>query len=218
MTFQANLSIQTHSVVDAPSDLQGPLGRFGIRMVFAKDEEVYAQEEAADLLYQVVSGSIRTTRFTSDGRRQVGDFYHSGDVFGLEKDGVHRFSAEALTDCVIMVARRAALDLAAGREAVDQFIAAATREELHRAQDHLMLLGRKTACEKVATFLLELSDRTGQPAELSMGRQDMADYLNLTIETVSRMVTQLQASGVVQFTTCRQFVVTNRAALERLGG
>jgi len=218
MTFQTNPSLYAHTVVDAPSDLMGPLGRFGIRMVFAKDEEIYAQEEEADLLYQVVSGSIRTTRVTSDGRRQIGDFYHSGDVFGLEKDSVHRFSAEALTDCVVMVAKRSALELAAGRDVVERFIAAATWEELDRAQNHLLLLGRKTAFEKVATFLLELSDRTGQPAELSMGRQDMADYLNLTIETVSRMVTQLQTIGVVQFTSCRQFTVENRAALERLAG
>ncbi|HET9159180.1 MAG TPA: helix-turn-helix domain-containing protein [Caulobacteraceae bacterium] len=218
MTFQTNPSLQAHAVVEAPNDLSTPLGRYGIRMVFARDEEIYAQEEDADLLYQVVSGTIRTTRFTSDGRRQIGDFYYPGDVFGIERAGIHRFSAEALTDCVVMVAKRTALELAAGRDFVEKFLAAATRDELNRAQDHLLLLGRKTACEKVATFLLDLSDRTGQPAELSMGRQDMADYLNLTIETVSRMVSHLQASGVVHFNTCRQFVVKNRAALERLAG
>src|SRR6476661_1210005 len=98
MTFQANLALQVHEPVCAPHDLQSPLARFGVRMAFARDEEIYAQEEKADLLYQVVSGCIRTTRFTGDGRRQVGEFYYPGDVFGIEMGGIHRFSAEALTD------------------------------------------------------------------------------------------------------------------------
>lgn len=219
MTFQAQLSLQPHVPVETPEDLKGPLARFGVKMVFARDEELYAQEEAADLLYQVVSGAVRTTRFTADGRRQIGDFYYPGDVFGIEKGASHRFSAEALTDCVVMVAKRSALELAVGAAVVERFIADATSDELDRTQDHLLLLGRKTACEKVATFLLEVTDRSGRPgAELSMGRQDMADYLNLTIETVSRMVTQLQGAGAVAFLSCRQFIVKDRLALERLAG
>ncbi len=117
----------------------------------------------------------------------------------------------------MLVAKKRALNLAAGRDAVDCFLGAAAARELDRVQSHLLLLGRRTACEKVASFLLEIADRTKRHlVDLPMGRQDMGDYLGLTIETVSRMVSQLQGASIVQFPSCRQFVVTNRAALERL--
>lgn len=200
-----------------PVELTGLLSQFGVKMAFARDEEIYAQEEEADLIYQVVSGAVRTTRLMSDGRRQIGAFYRAGDVFGMEKGEEHRFSAEALCDTVLLVAKKKALGLAAGQDALERFMAQATARELDRMQDHLLLLGRKTACEKVASFLLEMADRaTKQKVDLPMGRQDMADYLGLTIETVSRMVTQLQTASIVEFPANRQFVVTNRAALERL--
>ena len=84
------------------------MDRLGVRMNFAKDEEIYAQEEDADLIYRVVSGVVRTTRLLSDGRRQVGDFYQAGDLFGLEVGALHRYSAEALCDCAIQVVKRIA--------------------------------------------------------------------------------------------------------------
>jgi len=200
-------------------DSSGLLAQYGVRMVYARGEEIYAQEEDADLIYQVVSGGVRTSRLMSDGRRQIGAFYYPSDVFGLERGVEHRFSAEALGDCVILVGKKAALNLAAGHDAVERFVSQAVAQDLSRMQDHLLLLGRRTACEKVASFLLDMADRAkGNTAELIMGRQDMADYLGLTIETVSRMVTQLQAAMIVEFPTCRQFAVRNRPALQRLGG
>jgi CRP/FNR family nitrogen fixation transcriptional regulator len=215
MTPQTHTALKTTASMTVPS-ATGLLGRFGVSMVFARGEEIYAQEEEADLVYQVVSGSVRTTRLMSDGRRQIGAFHYAGDVFGLEQGDEHRFAAEALSDCVILVGKRKGLALTAGTEAYDRFVSSAVLRELERAQDHLILLGRKTACEKVASFLLDIANRTErQTIDLPMGRQDMADYLGLTIETVSRMVTQLQASHIVDFPCCRQFVVRNRAALER---
>ena len=93
----------------------------------------------------------------------------------------------------------------------------ATVRDLESAREHLTLLVRKSASERVASFLLGLAQRRGETAvELAMGRQDMADYLGLTIETVSRMITQLQSSGVVEFESCRRFRVRNREALEDL--
>jgi CRP/FNR family nitrogen fixation transcriptional regulator len=216
MTTQLSFS-SADTARSAPGVAFDLMGQFGVRMSFARDEEIYAQEESAELIYQVVSGAVRTTRLMADGRRQIGDFYYPGDVFGIENAKEHRFSAEALCDTVVIVVKRSALTLAAGKDAVDRFITEAVMAELDRAQKHVLLLGRKTACEKVASFLLDIAERAkARPAELPMGRQDMADYLGLTIETVSRMVTQLQSADIVEFPTCRQFSVKNRAALERL--
>lgn len=190
--------------------------RIGVRIAYAKNEEIYGQDDEADMLYRVVSGAVRTSRLTSDGRRQIGAFYGPGDLFGLEMSRLHRFAAEALADSVITVVKRSSAR-SAGSESLERVIWNAAMAELERAQEHLMLLGRKNACEKVASFLLAIAaDQGGNSAVLPMGRQDMADYLGLTIETVSRMVTQLQADGVVALTGCRKFSIMDRVALERM--
>jgi CRP/FNR family nitrogen fixation transcriptional regulator len=205
--------------VALPTDaLTDVMSQMGLRMSFSRDEEIYGQDEPADLVYRVVEGAVRTTRLLSDGRRQIGDFYFAGELFGLEPGEEHRFSAEALGDCVVQVLKRSALrSLAHNDPAIERMISRATARELDRAQDHVLLLGRKTACERVASLLMRLATR-GQDAtaELPMGRQDMADYLGLTIETVSRMLSQLQTAAIVQFTGLRVFHISNRAALARL--
>ncbi|MEO8114456.1 MAG: helix-turn-helix domain-containing protein [Phenylobacterium sp.] len=191
--------------------------RLGVRMTFAKGEEIFGQDEEADLIHGVARGAVRTTRLLSDGRRQIGNFYYPHELVGLETGPVHRFSAEALVDCTILVVKRSALRAFSGDGELDRAIWEATRRELERTQEHLLVLGRKTACEKVASFLMDLAQREGSDqVSLPMGRQDMADYLGLTIETVSRMVTQLQASAIVEFAGSRQFRVTRWQALERL--
>ena len=211
-----NLNRTFQSASATPRVDGDPLTHFGARMRFGRDEEIFAQDEEADLVYQVLSGVVRTTHLTSDGRRHVGDFYYPGDFFGLESSEAHRFSAEALTDCEILVVRRSPMSRMADLDgALQRLVWAATSRELERTQEHLMLLGRRTACEKVASFLLDAANRSGgEIIALPMGRQDMADYLGLTIETVSRMVTQLQADGLVRFLDCRHFKITRRQVLE----
>lgn len=191
--------------------------RIGVRMTFAKDEEIYGQDEEAELIYKVLSGVVRTSSVTSDGRRQIGDFYYAGDLFGLEAGDEHRFSAEAITDCAVLVLKSSALNAAGLKAEFSRDLWRATAHELDRSQAHILLLGRKTAYERVASFLMGLARRhPGDTVEVPMSRQDMADYLGLTIETVSRMLTQLQASAVVEFPSCRQFQVRNQGALARL--
>lgn len=186
------------------------------RLAFRSGEEIYAQDEDADLIYRVVRGSVRTTHLQADGRRQIGDFYYEGDVLGVEIGEAHRFSAEALTECDVFALRRsgsAAYD--AGR--LDRMIWAATASELRRTQSHMLLLGRATACEKVARFLLDIADRfRGEVVALPMSRQDIADYLGLTIETISRMLGRLQAEGLVEFTSSRNYRIHQRASLSEL--
>ena len=201
----------------ATSPIANLVDRVGLRMPFAKGEEIFGQDEEADMIHSIVSGAARTTRLQSDGRRQIGDFYYPGDIIGLQTGDLYRFSAEALSDCVIHVVKRSSLHALSGDGSLDRTLWEATRRELERTQEHLLMLGRKSACEKVASFLMDVAQRVGsEDVSLPMGRQDMADYLGLTIETVSRMVTQLQGSRIVEFATSRQFRVTRWPALERL--
>lgn len=187
-----------------------------VRLTFRRGEEIYAQDEDADLIYRVVRGSIRTTHLQSDGRRQIGDFYYVGDIIGVEVGDVHRFSAEALTDCDVLALRRAG-STAYEPDRVQQMIWAATATELRRTQSHMLLLGRATACEKVARFLMDIADRfRGEFVILPMSRQDMADYLGLTIETISRMLGRLQADGVIEFSGSRKYRVRRPGCLSEM--
>jgi CRP/FNR family nitrogen fixation transcriptional regulator len=200
-----------------PANAPPQVDQVGLRITYAKGEEIFGQDEDADMIHWVVSGAVRTTRLMSDGRRQIGDFYYPGDVIGLEVGDTYRFSAEALSDCVVRVVKRSSLNAMSGDGSLGRTLWEATRRELERTQEHLLMLGRKSACEKVASFLMDVAQRHGSDeVSLPMGRQDMADYLGLTIETVSRMVTQLQGSRVVEFANSRLFRVTRWQALERL--
>jgi CRP/FNR family nitrogen fixation transcriptional regulator len=201
----------------APSVLADALRELGVRMTYDRNAEIYAQDDEVELLFQVVRGVVRTSRLTADGRRQVGDFYYAGDLFGLEPGPLHRFGAEALADCEILVVRRGAVRAFAGDAELDRAILAATQQEMERLQDHVVMLGRKTARERVGAFLMAVAQRSSDEAcSLPMGRQDMADYLGLTIETVSRMLTQLQSEAIVAFPSTRSFQIRKWTALEEL--
>lgn len=197
---------------------QDPFEAIGAHLRFDAGEEIYAQDEDADLLYRILVGSVRRTRLLEDGRRQVGGFYFAGDFFGLEVGGQHRSSAEALDAAQVLVIQRSALkyhgEIGARLERMSWL---ATGLELQRAEDHMMLLTRNSAFERVSGFLFEIgAPALGAWTQLSMSRQDIADYLGLTIETVSRMVTQIQADGLVVFDGARRFRVlqhTRRACL-----
>lgn len=202
------------AVLAAPAALRGFSNNRAAPLSFARDTEIFAQESLARRIYRVVSGAVRTVSLLSDGRRQVGAFYFPGDWFGIEAASAHRFSAEAVSDAVVEVHDRAsAISLAQHPELGAELIDAAVKE-LSRVHEHLMLLGRKTAEEKVATFLLDLERRGVR--DLPMRRQDIADYLGLTIETVSRMLTQLQNAGVVRICNTRRLEVLDAEALEFL--
>ena len=199
-------------------DLADVIGRLGAPSKFGRDEEIHAQEEPVTRLFKVVSGVVRTSRFTVEGRRQIGEFYYAGDVFGLEPGPLHRFAAEALADCEIVVVKRSQVRQAVGDAIFNAAVLEATRRELDRAQEHLLVLGRKSAVQRVASFLMGMAGRrpAAEPVDLPMGRQDMADYLGLTIETVSRTLTQLQGERVVEFPSLRRFQVRQWPQLEAL--
>jgi len=198
--------------------LNGAVELMGAAMSFARNEEIYGEGEPADYLYKILSGTVRTYRILADGRRQIGAFYLPGDVFGLETGDEHAFSAEAIVDAKVLVIRRGSLAALAQRDNdVAHQLWDLTRRELERAQGHVLLLV-KTARERVVGFLLDMAERghAGNEVDLPMSRQDIADYLGLTIETVSRTLTQLATTATIEVPTSRRIVLRNRAALSRL--
>jgi CRP-like cAMP-binding protein len=200
-----------------------PLGQsmnlMGATMVYPRNTEIFGENEPADYLYKVVSGSVRTYKILSDGRRQVGGFYLPGDLFGLEFADEHTLSAEAISDAKVLVVKRSALAALAGHDAlVAQQLFNLTGRELCRVQDRILLLV-KSAQERVASFLLEMAERvSGNSIDLPMSRQDIADYLGLTIETVSRTLTSLECAAAIEVPTSRRIVLRNRSALSRMNG
>ena len=187
-------------------------------MTFARNSEIYGEKEPADYVYKVVSGTVRTYKIFDDGRRQIGAFYFPGDLFGLEVGAEHQFSAEAIEKCVVLVVKRSALIALADRESdIARWLWSFTAGELSRVQKHMLIL-IKSAEERVACFLLEMAGRLAMTdaVELPMSRQDIADYLGLTIETVSRTLSHLEAKATIALPTSRRIELRNRKVLHHL--
>jgi len=199
-------------------DLVRTIEMMGAAMPFARNSEIYGEGEPADYVYMLVSGAVRTTKVLDDGRRQVGAFYLPGDIFGLEAGEEHPFCAEAITASTVVVVKRSVLVALAGRDAeAARQLWALTARELDLVRAHMMQLIR-TAQERVACFLIEMAHRqaASDRVELPMSRQDIADHLGLTIETVSRTFTQLADEATIALPAHRRVVLRNRAALARL--
>lgn len=183
---------------------------------YSKEEEIYGEDEIATFVYQVVSGAVRTYKLLSDGRRQIAAFYLPGDAFGLESGADHRLTAEAIVETSVRLIKRSSLEHAAASDVqVIRALWNITAGDLQHAEDHMLLLGRKTATERVATFLLEMDRRlTGTTMmALPMCRRDIGDYLGLTLETVSRALSDLHDRGLINFSGARQIALRNRQFL-----
>ena len=150
---------------------------------------------------------------------QIGAFYLPGDMFGLEPgEDQHASSAEAIGDVTVLVFKRSAVFALSARDAdIARQLWEMTARELHRAHNHMLLL-IKSAQERVASFLLEMAGRGSEAEEvtLPMSRQDIADFLGLTIETVSRTITHLEHAHAIALTSSRRVALRNRAMLSRL--
>jgi CRP/FNR family transcriptional regulator, nitrogen fixation regulation protein len=205
--------------VDQFCTLTGHAGLVATEFSYGKDEEIYGEEEPAEYVYQIIRGAVRTYKLLSDGRRQIGAFHLPGDVFGLESGTSHRLAAEAIIDTTVRLVKRSSLEQAAGVDVqVARKLWRMTAGDLRHAEDHMLLLGRKNAMERVANFLLEMDRRlavAGMMA-LPMCRRDIGDYLGLTLETVSRALSQLHGEGVLGFSGARQIVLRNRQRLRSM--
>jgi len=187
----------------------------GVAMPFGRNDEVYGEGEPADYVYKVLAGAIRSYKILSDGRRQIVGFYLPGDVFGLSCEDEHSCSAEAVADSQVQVGRRSTLLRVAARDAdIAKALWSFTAAELKRSQEHGLLL-IKSAQERIAAFLLDMARRllSKNEVDLPMSRQDIADHLGLTIETVSRTFTQLADSATIQLLASRRIVLRNRTLL-----
>ncbi len=185
----------------------------------AEGREICAEGEANDTFFKVVSGVVRVCKFLSDGRRQIEAFHVEGDIFGFELGDERTLSAEAVSDCTLVSYRRRSVEsLAQKDETVSRQLFQYAMHNLARAQGHSLLLGRRGAAEKMASFLLNWAEHSKDKrvAQLAMTRQDIADYLGLTIETVSRSLSQFERDGVIVLNNTREVCLKNLEALEDL--
>ncbi|HLI14322.1 MAG TPA: helix-turn-helix domain-containing protein [Alphaproteobacteria bacterium] len=185
---------------------------------------VFYEGDEADSIYEVVRGTLKIYKLLPDGRRQITGFLSEGHLLGLSLDGTYTYSAEAMTDLVLCRYPRSHFDrIVSEMPGLAQRLLTATSDELRAAQDQMLLLGRKSAEEKIASFLLMLarSHSLGDEEnvlEIPMGRDDIADYLGLSIETVSRTLTKLKRAGIIALPMSSRVVLQDRGRLEELAG
>jgi CRP-like cAMP-binding protein len=164
---------------------------------------LYFEGDEVEWLYQVRSGVLRLTRLLEDGRRQVIAFAFPGDVVGFPCEGLHHADCDVLIDACLQPYRRSLLEDGRGAPEIHTFLLQATLSEIGAMQDHFLMLGRKSAVEKVSSFLGVLAQRIGTDIagcpqfDLPMRRADIADFLGLTTETVCRTLTLLRGAGVI---------------------
>ena len=185
-----------------PRDALDQLEQFGTTVTIPHDGEIVGQGDRAEFCYRILSGCVRQVTLMEDGRRQVGEFLLAGDLFGFDALATHDFAAEAVSDVVLRrYPRRRVEALAESHLGLARRLRDLTAENLRTAHGRLMLLGRKTASERIASFLLEmverLSERNDHLMALPMSRTDMADHLGLTIETVCRVLAHLRRDGTI---------------------
>jgi CRP-like cAMP-binding protein len=209
-------AVSTHRKPEASESA----GQIGLAMSFARNAEIYAEGETAGYVYKVISGVVRVSKLLPDGRRQISAFHMPGEMLGFEADELHHASAEAVVPTKVVAYRWEGV-LGTERQSASfvRELLNLTVLGLRHTQDHLLLLGRKNALERLAEFLLEMSARMGGSSvlDLAMPRRDIADYLGLTLETVSRMFAELKEMGTIRLESARRVHLLDKAALKAMG-
>lgn len=210
------------SVRELPEGIPPALAKCAVLARYSSGQSIYRCTDKIEHWYQLVSGAARKSAFSGDGRRRIVDFVMPNDPFGLAAAGLRRFCVEALVPGTLIarfhlgVAER----LADSDPEVARYIRKAAFTSIVHLQQRLVILGRTSALEKVSAFLLEVADRSaGSPVQtvlLPMSRYDIADYVGLAVETVSRMLTELRKSQVIEFPSARRVRIRDRGLLEEL--
>ena len=199
--------------------LSNSLAPAGLVMSFARNAEIYAEGETSGYIYKVLSGVVRISKLLPDGRRQISAFHMPGEMFGFEAGEIHHVSAEAVVPTKVVAFKwDGLLDAGSKHVNVVRELLSFAMMGLRHTQDHLLLLGRKNALERLVAFLLEIDARTGSShvIDLAMPRHDIADYLGLTLETVSRMFAELKERGTIKLESARRVHLLDLAKLETM--
>jgi CRP/FNR family nitrogen fixation transcriptional regulator len=208
-----------HQKLSAHDNALELLDHFALRISYSAGQKIYQEETSVEYWYRVVSGAARRYSINAEGKRQIVDLLFPKDCFGFGMQGRHRFAAEAVLDGTIIAwYPRARLELLAES---DPRMGRALRDVAHQAMSRLhsliLNLGRTRAEEKVGLFLLRLADRlsagSADRVVLPVSREDIADYLALSVETVSRSLTQLKSRGMIRLTGTREIIILDRQAL-----
>ncbi|MDR6288181.1 CRP-like cAMP-binding protein [Inquilinus ginsengisoli] len=204
---------------DGTDDAPAGLTALGAVATLRRGTAAYREGDLASHWYRVVSGTGCTSKLLPDGRRQIGAFLHAGDFFGFEALQEHGFAAEALTDMVVIRYPRQRAESAGDADpTLNAFLREIACRSLTCAYERLLTLGRRTATERVASFLLELASTApdGRTVSLAMSRSDIGDYLGLTLETVSRTLAALKHDDLIDMAGPHSLVLLDRPALEEM--
>lgn len=199
------------------NDTKGSSG--GLLLHFRQGITIFKEGEPAEGVFKIISGVVRTCKFLRDGRRSIDAFYTCGDVFGFEPGTEYSLSAEAVCNCAIISHQRTQVERLASTDAIlSKALFSYALLRLVKAQGHSMLLGRGSAVGKLAGFLVEWSDRSTDCSiiDLAMTRLDIADYLGMTIETVSRTFSRFERDFLIEMSTSRRVRLKNLPQLRRL--
>ena len=200
----------------SPSLAPSAEGRREVRL--ARGQTLFFEGDDADSFYEIASGTLRCCRLTHDGRRQIHRFAGPGAMLGVGCAGTYGYSAEAVTGAVVRRHRLSTLDAAMAADGdLRRRVVQALRDELAATRTQMMLLGRMSATERLASFLLAVAgEREDDSIELPMTRSDIADYLGLTIETVSRKFGELHGLGLIRLQTPSHIRILDLARIEAL--
>ena len=215
-TAMPSVSPECESDTDAAVRSILNLQRVSVR--YCRNKVISVEGDTADHILLVTDGVLRTCRVFKDGRRSVVGFHVSGDLLGFTEEPTHTLCTEAAADSKVLHLSRSAVKALAIRDnRVANFLLANTIVELNRLQEHAALINRSAQC-RVASFLIDLSERLGQETrlELPMSHRDIADFLGLTIETLSRVIAKLERAGHIVRTSARMLMMKDRLALMRI--
>jgi CRP-like cAMP-binding protein len=189
--------------------------RIGIRISYSPKARIFHENDPARSVYKVVSGLVLTCKFLRDGRRQIGGFYLPGDYLGFACADTHTLSAEAVTNANVCAVNKSILAAAGNCNAIERQLLLLRTRELARLRERDLLLV-KNAQERVGDFILEMEKRSkvGNSIQLSMRRQDIADYLGLKIETVSRILTSLESCAAIEMPNPHRIVLRNHSVFK----
>ena len=197
------------------------LQQIAVKTRFTRGETIFNEGDESKFAYKVVSGAVRLCKHMADGRRQIADFLLPGDFFGFLQFGHYSFTAEAVGDVVVMCYPQRQLEqISSSTPNLRKRLLVLLSQRLLGMQDHLVMLGRQTAKERLASFLIQLAERTnvqdGELLELPMSRQDIADYLGLTIETVCRVLSDFKRTKLIGIPDLHQVVLKDLEALQTM--